>query len=264
MNIMQSLRPVHREDAMEWQELVRNINGSIPPLFWYGGAAFDRKPIVALFNGSLPKNVQEFISPDLFPVLTDYNSNILEAIKYIYENFDKEDFSVGSLPGDNWFTFQLSGIKILQIIPLTLFNSSTLIRIRKEYQNFHPSVTSSVIPDDEWHFVFINVELDGQEYSFVYGLIENLTFWQEVVEVYALNIEVFCALKVGGKSGSWDHTHSPKTGKLFDSIRTSKLNKPKLWIADDCSELRNIWREINPHEDGFYGQMHFFETIWND
>ncbi|MBK1618491.1 hypothetical protein CKO42_08575 [Lamprobacter modestohalophilus] len=247
---------------MEWQELVRDINGSTPPLFWYGGAAFDSKPIVALFNGSLPKNAQEFMSPDIFPVLTDYDLNILKAIKYIYENFNKEDFSFDS-QSENWFTYQFSDIKILQMIPLTLFDYSTLVRIRKEYQNSHPSATSSVVPDDEWHFVFINTELNGKEFSFVYGLIENLTFWKEVIEVYALNIEAFCALRVGGKSGSWDHTHNPKKGKIFDSIRTSKLNKPRLWIADDCSELRNIWREINPHEDGFYGQMHFFEAIWN-
>lgn len=263
MNIIQSLRPVHREDDMEWQALVRGINGSSPPFFWYGGAAFDSKPIVALFNGSLPKNAQEFMSPNIFPVLTDYNSKILKAIKYIYENFDKDDFSFDSLPGNNWFTSQLSGIEILQIIPLTLFNSSTLVRIRNEYQNFHPCVTSSVVPDDEWHFVFINAELNGQECSLVYGLIENLTFWKEVVEVFALNIEAFCALKVGGKSGSWDRTHSPKTGKLFDSIRTSELNKPRLWIADECMELREIWREIEPHENGFYGQMHFFEAVWD-
>jgi len=211
---MQSLQPVYQEDDMEWQELVRGINGNAPPFFWYGGAAFDSKPIVALLNGLLPKNAQKLMSPDIFPVLTDYNSNILEAIKYIYENFDKEDFSFDSLPGDNWFDSQLSGIEILQMIPLTLFDSSTLARIRKGYQNFHPSVTSSVVPDDQWHFVFINAELNGRESSVMYGLIENLTFWKEVVEVYGLNIEAFCALKVGGKSGSWDHTHSPKTGKL--------------------------------------------------
>ena len=28
MNIMQSLQPVYQEDDMEWQELVRGINGN--------------------------------------------------------------------------------------------------------------------------------------------------------------------------------------------------------------------------------------------
>lgn len=263
MNILHSLRPVHREDEMEWQELIRAINDSATPLFWYGGAACDREPIVALVNGSLPKNAQKLLSPDIFPVLTDYNSNILKAIKYIYENFDREDFSFDSLPGDNWLASQLSGIEILQMIPLTLFDGAELKRIRAEYRDFHPAVTSSVVPDDKWHFVFINAGLKGRKFNLVYGLIENMVFWREVVEKHALNVEAFCALRVGGKSGSWDYTHSPKRGKLFEAIRVSKAKKPRLWIADDCLELREIWREIEPHEKGFYGQMHYFEAKWN-
>lgn len=263
MNIMQSLRPIHHEDDMEWQELVHEINERIPPLFWYGGAAFDSDPLVALLNGSFPKDVRTLLSADIFPILTDYDSKIVKAVQYIYDNFDKEDFSFHSLPDEPWFTSQLSGIEILQMIPLSLFDSNTLMRIRKEYQNFHPSATSSVVPDDKWHFVFIIAELDGRECKFVYGFIENLVFWKEVVEKYALNVEAFCALRVGGKSGSWDHTHSPNRGKLFDAIRTSKGIRPKLWIADDCLELRKIWREISPHDDGFYGNTHFFEAKWD-
>lgn len=263
MTLIQSLRPVNRSDDMEWQELEREINTNIPPLFWYGGAAFDIKPVVDLFNGSFPKDAQTLLSADIFPVLTDYSTNIVEAMKYIYDNFDKEDFSFDSLPDNYWFTSQLTGIDILQMIPLTLFNSDALLQIRHEYKDFHKSVTSSVVPDDQWHFVFINAELHGRECSIIYGLIENLVFWKEVVEKYALNVEAFCALRVGGKSGSWDYTHSPKRGKLFQAIRASKSKKPRLWIADDCLELREIWREMEPHEDGFYGQMHFFEAKWD-
>ncbi len=149
------------------------------------------------------------------------------------------------------------------MIPLTLFDSNSLKRIRKEYQDFHPSVTSSVIPDDKWHFIYIELDIEGKEYSIIYGLIENLVFWKEVVEKYNLNVEAFCALRIGGKSGSWDRTHSPKLGKLFNAIRTSSSTKPKIWIADDCLELREIWSEINPHEKGFYGDMHFFEATWH-
>ena len=95
----------------------------------------------------------------------------------------------------------------------------------------------------------------------MYALIENLTFWREVVEKYAFTIEAFCALRVGGKSGSWDRTHSPD-GQLFTAICRSQSRKPIIWIADDCMELRTIWTEIEPHERGFYGQMHYFETSW--
>ena len=264
MNIVQSLRPVYREDDSEWQDLINDTKDRVPSLFWYGGAALDIEPITALFNGLFPKNAQELISKDIFPILTDYDSKILMTMKYIYENFDQEDFSYENLPNKNWFNGQLHKFEILQMIPLTLFDSNTVLRIRNEYPNFHSYMTSSVIPDDKWHFIFIQAEVQGKEYNFLYGFIENLTFWKEVVERFSLNIEAFCALRVGGKSGSWEHTHSPATGKLFNSIRTSKENKPKLWIADDCLELREIWREINPHEKGFYGVMHFFETTWNE
>lgn len=263
MNLLESLKPVYSADNQEWQELIDEVDGNIPPLFWYGGAAFDREPVIALFNGSFPEDVQTYLSPNIFPVLTDYDSNIVKAIKDIYKKFDEVDFTLKTIPGDYWFISQLLGIKILQMIPLTLFDVKTLKQIRQEYQDFHPSITSSVVPDDQWHFVFIKMELDGQERNVVYGLIENLTFWKEVVEGYDLDIEAFCALRVGGKSGSWDHTHSPKTGKLFDSIRMSKSKKPRVWIADNCLELREIWREISPHENGFYGQMHFFEATWS-
>jgi hypothetical protein len=98
----------------------------------------------------------------------------------------------------------------------------------------------------------------------MYGCIENLLFWTEVVEKYGLSVDVFCALRVGGKSGSWDYTHSPTRGALWKSINesSSEMSKPKFWIADDCAELRNRWREIEPHDRGYYGQMHFFRTDW--
>ena len=264
MTLIQNLKPVYVDDYQEWKEVVDEINGNIPPLFWYGGAAFDKEPVIALLNGSFPEEAQDILSSNIFPILTDYNSKIVDVIKYIYENFDNEDFSVNSAQDDYWFTSQLAGIEIFQIIPLTLFDSEELRRIRKEYQDFHPSATSSVVPDDQWHFVFINAKLEGRECNIVYGLVENLVFWKEVVEKYALNVEAFCALRVGGKSGSWDYTHSPKRGKLFKTIRKSKLKKPIVWIADNCLELREVWQEIESHEDGFYGQMHFFKTKWDD
>ncbi|BBB32009.1 hypothetical protein TTHT_0407 [Thermotomaculum hydrothermale] len=263
MKLIKKLKPVFDEDYEEWNEIVSEINGFIPPLFWYGGAAFDMEPIVSLFNGSFPKDAQRFLSPNIFPVLTDYNSKICEAIKYIYEHFYSENFSIDSLPRDYWFRMQLKRFEILQMIPLTLFDPDELMKIRSNYKGFHSSVTTSVVPDDKWHFVFINAAVEGENISFLYGLIENLVFWKEVVESNNLKIESFCGLRLGGKSGSWDFTHSPSSGKLFNAIRNSKASKPKLWIADECYELRKIWREIEPHDNGFYGQMHFFEAKWD-
>jgi len=264
MDFIESLKSVFPADDQEWEELVDEINGNIPPLFWYGGAAFDTEPIVGLYSGMFPIDVQNNLSENILPVLTDYSPDVVNALKEIYKKFDEEDFDINSMVDKYWFSHQLSGINILQMIPLSLFDVADLRLIRQKYHDFHPSLTSSVVPDDQWHFLFIKIKLNGQEYSLVYGFIENLTFWKEIVERFDLNVEAFCALRVGGKSGSWDCTHSPKRGKLFDAIRMSESKKPKIWIADGCVELREIWREIDPHERGFYGQMHFLKATWDN
>lgn len=84
-----------------------------------------------------------------------------------------------------------------------------------------------------------------------------------MVGPYELDVEDFCALRVGGKSGSWDHAHSPESGKLFTAIRSSRSKKPRLWIADKRHALREIWREIEPHEREFYGKMSYFAAKWD-
>jgi len=264
MHLIERLLPVFPSDEGEWQDLKNEINGSIPPLFWYGGAAFDREPVVKVLNNCVPPEVRDSLSPNIFPVLTDYSDSVISALKEIYDKLDEEDGDQSDFHNRYWFRNQLSDVTLLQMIPLTLFNPNELESIRNTYTDFHPCVTSSVIPDDRWHFVFLLCESGGIEFPLFYGLIENLVFWKEVVEKYDLDVEAFCALRVGGKSGSWDHTHSPSIGKLFKSIRSSQSKKPIIWIADDCFELRKIWREINPHDEGFYGQMHYFATGWRN
>ncbi len=97
MSLIKELTPIFEEDNHEWQELISEFSGNIPSLFWYGGAAFDRTPIIALFDDSFPKEIQKALSPDILPVLTDYDSSIIKSFKYIYENFDKVDFSLGNM-----------------------------------------------------------------------------------------------------------------------------------------------------------------------
>jgi len=263
MNLLNNLKPVYSEDIQEWKEVIDEAGNTIPHLFWYAGAGFDRKPIEELFSGLFPVAIKNELSKNLFPIFTDYNSEIVDTLKKAYKYLDEDEFATKDLNINSGLGSKLSDIEILQMIPLSFFTTTEIENIRKNYPDcFHPGVTNSVIPDDKWHFVFLTLAVDGEEMSMIYGLIENLTFWKEVVEKFDLNVEVFCALRVGGKSGSWDHTHSPINGKLFNAIATSKSEKPKVWIADDCLKLRKIWDEIEQHENGFYGQMHFFKTIW--
>lgn len=271
MSLMQTLTPVYPEDLADWKEIATRMNWEVPPLFWYGGAALDSKPFVDLYTGNFPISVRRQLSRSVLPVLTDYSIEVVHALQRIYRDLDNRDldntgFSISSVADSlsSVVASRLAGLDIQEMIPLTLFKPRELARVREEYPDFHPSMTTSAVPDDEWHVVYISAAWNGVEGALLYALVENLTFWQEIVEQYSLTVEAFCALRAAGKSGSWDHTHSPQEGKLFSAIRTSTSPRPGIWIADDCEELRLIWREIEPHDRGNYGEMHYFETNWPD
>jgi hypothetical protein len=242
------------------------MDWEVPPLFWYAGAALDSKPFVDLYTRNFPISVRRQLSRSVLPILTDYNTEVLHAFQRIYRDLDKAGFSISSVADSlsSVVASRLTGPDIQEMIPLTLFKPKELARIRDEYPDFQPSMTTSAVPDDEWHIVYISAVWNGVEGALLYAFVENPTFWREVVEQYSLTVEAFCALRVAGKSGSWDHTHSPQEGKLFNAVRTSTSPRPGIWIADDCEELRQIWKEIEPHNRGNYGEMHYFETRWPD
>jgi hypothetical protein len=79
-----------------------------------------------------------------------------------------------------------------------------------------------------------------------------------------IEIEQMIPLTLFNKTQLIEMRQKYSKGKLWKAIEKSSVPslKPKYWIADDCSELRPILREINPHERGFYGQPHYFRTKW--
>jgi hypothetical protein len=119
---------------------------------------------------------------------------------------------------------------------------------------------------------YFEFSVGEDSYSFLYVMMENLVFWKEICEPGGLRVPLFCALRVGGKSGSWDYTHSPRRGKLWGAIRDSHSphsNRPVWWIADDNNELRDCWDGIGFdgegrfHEERWYGIPHYFRCDWS-
>lgn len=261
-SLLDRLRPVYDEDRQEWRALREELGGgALPPMFWYAGAAFDATPFVDWQAGRFPAAATALLSPRLLPVLSDYSPNVVRALKDLYANFDRVDRLGQCLSWSPWFAFQIERLDVEQMIPLRLFDADQYQRLRSDYgqryRPYHPAIA-----DPDWHAVYIRAEAEGYEGALVYVLLENLLFWNEIVAPYGLEVEAFCALRVGGKSGSWDRTHSPN-GRLFSAIRASAAARPRLWIADDCLELRALWPELARHERGFYGQMHFFRCDWS-
>jgi len=261
-DFVRKLKPVNDKDMLLWDYASRTLTGRLPPLFWYAGAAFDMKPLISFYEGRFPLEIQRRIYHQIQPILTDYSLKILKALKSVYGNLFCWQSCDSKTNMSGWPWNQLRRIQVKQIVPLSFFSRTEVENIRRQYPNYHHTVTTSVIPDDSWHFCYLEVIADGYSISLIYGLIENLVFWKEIVEKYGLIIDAFCALRVAGKSGSWDYTHSPSKGKLFKAIQESpcREQRPKVWIADNCEELREIWEEIDPHGGGFYGTMHYFLT----
>ena len=263
MNLAQAIEPVYAADSAEWQELASAIGWQVPAIFWYASAGFDVQPLIQYHQCRMPARVLKEVGDDLLCVLTDYSPYVLSALKKTYERLD-----FGSVKLREVTEFGNSDFVVHQMIPLRVFVPEEVERIREAYSY----IRHNVIPDQEWHMCYLNASVNGYGCSALYVLIENLVFWKEICEPCALRVPLFCALRVGGKSGSWDSTHSPRRGKLWNAIRQSGLhpsNRPLWWIADNYVELRHYWDGLGFdgqgkfEEDQWYGIPHYFRCDWS-
>ena len=132
----------------------------------------------------------------------------------------------------------VSSFECEEIIPLTLFSDCEILRA--QYPNVHSSMTTSSIPDDEWHAVYLDVcvEFRGQQIrqQLLYLHLENLLCFEQVFQVHQIPIDVLYAKRVEGKSGSWEFIHS-EGSQIMQSIIKSPIElRPKIWAAD-CPEF---------------------------
>jgi hypothetical protein len=254
LSFYNKLSPIFLEDEEEWAEVKTSLT-SKKNIMWYGGSGFDLKPFVDMETGISPSEIIKVIQPNPLYLMTDYSEKLLNSFKGIYSNFDRDNFNLSG------YLYDCDNVEIQQMIPLRFFDIVELKKLRQENTNFHSSVTTSVVPDDDWHFCYAEVSKGEITIDVLFGYIENLVFWKDIAVKFDLKVDIFCALRVGGKSGSWDNTHSPENGKLFSEIKNSvNCYLPKYWIADNCGELRKIWDEINPSRGSIYGKQYFFKT----
>ena len=242
-DLLLSLIPIFKDDHDEWLEVIEILNDEQNSFVWSASAGMDTKPSSYLKKGLHKQN----INSNIF-LMTDYAIDIKNAFKEIYDNFNNDN-QLLSNNDDYWLEHQLYQFEILQIIPLTLFNNNQLKNIRHSYTTYHRSVTNSVIPDDVWHFIFLHISTRSNDFFILYGLMENIVFWKEVIEKYNLNISILCAFNVAGKSGSTYAIHS-QDGPLFQVIKQSTVQKPLFWIFDRDFGLPTHWHktELNTIE----------------
>jgi hypothetical protein len=143
-----------------------------------------------------------------------------------------------------------------EIIPLKLFESCD--SLRSAYPNVHSSATSSAVPDDEWHAVYLELSLEfkGQRHiqKLLYFHLENLLCLEQVFGAHHIPIDIFYAKKVQGKSGSWEFIHS-ENSKFMEAVQKLPVElRPKIWAAD-CVDFTKEGEQL-------FGFASWYEPPW--
>lgn len=251
--LLPKLKPVFAEDQAKWDRVSSSFDPSHNAFIWYAGAGHDFETIKKLANQNIPQRAKSVISPHCSLICSDYDKHLLKQFKRL-KGLDGE-----TKPFGPWDELQP------EIIPLTLFCPDELDSMReKGTGHFHSCMTDSVITDDQWHITCVKIR--GIQ-PFLYAHMENLLFWEAIVERFDLKIDAFCALQMGGKSGSWDKSPHMLTGsKLARKIMDSRFHRPKLWIGDETdfldNRVKNFTRLDPEDKNNGYGVPHYWTTGW--
>ena len=263
--------PVFIEDIKDWESVRQGLGGR-KSVKWQASAGLDWTPTLELASCKIggmhqaPKRIRQWLPGNSLFVFSDYSERCITMMKRLYEDLDDVDpddlgfqaFSpCGPTLADIFGLRKISSIECEEIIPLKLFSDCEILRA--QYPNVHSSVTSSSIPDDEWHAVYLQacLEFKGQQIrqQVLYLHLENLLCFEQVFKVHQIPIDVLYAKKVEGKSGSWEFIHSEQS-EIMQSIAKSPVElRPKIWAAD-CPEFTRDGERI-------FGFASWYQPPWS-
>ena len=270
-SFLDQLRPVFADDTEDWLMAQRAIS-SRQSVKWHASAGLDWTPTLELASRKIrgmhqaPKRVRQWLPGNSLFVFSDYSERCLTMMKRLYEDLDDVDpddlgfqaFSpCGPTLAELFGLRKISSIECVEIIPLKLFSDCEILRA--QYPNVHSSMTSSAIPDDEWHAVYLEVclEFRGQEvrHKLLYLHMENLLCFEQVFQAHQIPIDVLYAKRVEGKSGSWEFIHSEES-QIMQSIGQAPVElRPKIWAAD-CPEFTRDGERI-------FGFASWYQPPWS-
>lgn len=268
--LLEQLEPVYPEDVEDWNE-ARNGLSHCESVTWQGSAGLDCTPLLELAPFAVhgmyqaPSFVKRQHPRNSLHVFSDYGTRWVDRMKRLYQDLDEVD------PVDLGFRaftpckpsihemlngYENSDVECEEIIPLKLFEDCG--PLRAAYPNVHSSATSSAIPDDVWHAVYLelSIEFEGQRCSekILYFHLENLLCLEQVFGAYDIPIDIFYAKKVQGKSGSWEFIHSEQS-KFMAAVQKLPVGlRPKIWAAD-CADFTKDGEQL-------FGFASWYEPPW--
>lgn len=281
-DLIEKLSPVYEEDTSEWEQIKKEIYGSTYQIFWYASSGLDIYPTVALALGKIPDSILSQMQNAIL-VMSDYCPNYLSTLKKVYEKLDNGPVNIlgkSQYGFEDLVTFQcnidvnagyLIDVEAFvdQMIPFRLWDNDERVSFKEAYE-YHPSITSHPIPDTDWHIVYFLLRLKSDSGELFFPIVfigaENLLIFEHLFIKYQIPIEGFFAVRVEGKSGSWDYTHDFNRGKLPRAIEASPINlRPKFWGLEE-----NKWGNAIPKSfkktckiNGLgFGGCTIFQTNW--
>lgn len=264
--LLSKLTPCFDDDKQEWQEVIHELSYPLPPkVCWYASSNLDFEPIKLIQNHQIYDKNHHIL------MMSDYSKKVIPILKKAYNQLGETPIYI---PFDNLYG-NIDNVKfekkyrsfgeIIQMIPLTLWTLDEQ-EILNNSKNYHPSAANGVICDKYWHLVYILIETDNDKYIPVIFIgAENLLVLNEIIKKYEIAMHSFFAVRVGGKSGSWDATHNFHQGQLPKAIASLPIHlRPKYWGGDVHLVLPSSFT-LQPNMTvpnfGFEG-CQFYNTNW--
>ena len=274
--------PIFNDDFSEWKNIKKKATTTQYKIIWYASSGLDLYPVVALANGKMLDSLSLQLENTIF-VMSDYHPKYLETFKGLYKKLDNgpvkvlknnqnrfEGFENISCNIDGYSDISVNGEAFVdQMVPLKLWDKDERTDLKNIYE-YNRRMTNHPIPDSDWHIIYFSLMLKSDIGNFNLPIIfigaENLLIFEKLFRKYQIPIELFFAVRVAGKSGSWDSTHDFKKGKLPYAIQESSINiRPKYWGLEESKWGDNIpqkFKKIGKIDRLGYGGCSFFQTNW--
>ena len=288
-SLLSSAVPVVAPDKDAWEVATREI-GPHWPVLWCASAGLDFDPIASVLGAGpyrLPEELRNQFRDGAFVIMSDYGSGRADVIWDWCERlrgpeglqarqgalFGPPASPAGIVvPSGDFGPFSPRpshvDVEIESAVPLWFFAPKEHDRIRSRYRTMHSRTEYNPIPSAKFDAALLRVRIrsagENLKPIFVlYACLDNLIVHDLLLANHRAPVEAFCAVRCGGKSGSWDDVHHPDEGVLFKSIRSSQaLLRPRWWMSDRPYHLPTGWRSVGLHEAN-YGVPACFLTSWD-
>lgn len=263
--LLSKLTPCFDDDKQEWLEIIDELsNQSSLEICWYASSNLDFEPIKLISHKQIYDNNRHIL------MMTDYAKTVTPILKKAYDQLGEKPIYVpfshlyGDIDNVNFEQKYSSFGEIVQIIPLTLWTPEEQKALAND--NFHASIANGVICDEQCHLTFLLIQTNHDEYiPVIFVGAENLLVLNEIIKKYEITLNSFFAIRVGGKSGSWDATHDFNRGQLPKAISNLPTHlKPKYWGGDSHLKLPHYFQQepslVIPNFG--YEDCKFYLTNW--